>query len=145
MTFIEEVSQWFETGDFPTAQQFISKFNKQRWKDEKIAFTDMEQSFIDLINTLGQPILKFADEALYPTVFNHTINAGYFVEWIMIVPLEDCVVTLNDGYGNLTDIDVTALNGETIALNYNALTDRNISIEPVPVGTIILVKKYKLP
>lgn len=145
MSFITDVAQWFEYLDRPSAQQFLSMFNKQRWKDECIAFSDMEQSFIDLINVLGQPVLKFTDDAIYPVVFNHIINAGYFVEWIMIVPLADCVVTLNDGYGNLTDIDVTALNGEFISVNYNAVQDRKISIEPIPVGTIIYVKKYKLP
>lgn len=143
--FANAVKQWFQTNDKPNQEQFYNWLDNSRWKDEKIAFIDMEQPFIDLINALGQPIQKFTYDAIYPFVFNHTINAGYFVEWIIIVPLADCVVTLNDGYGNLTDIDVTALNGETITLNYNALTDRNISIEPIPVGTIIYVKKYKLP
>jgi hypothetical protein len=143
--FSDAVKQWFETNDKPTQAQFYNWIDNTRWKDEKIGFADMSDAFIGIINALGQPVLKFADNALYPTVFNHTINAGYFVEWIMIVPLADCVVTLNDGYGNLTDIEVSALNGETILVNYNAVADRNISIEPIPVGTIIRVKKYKLP
>jgi hypothetical protein len=143
--FGNEIKQWLQTNDMPTQEQFATWVDRTRLKDEPIEFNDMEASFIELVNSFGTPILKFADPSNYPTVFNHTINAGFFVEWIQIVPLADCVVTLNDGYGNLTDIDVSALNGETIIVNYNALADRNISIEPIPVGTIIRVKKYNLP
>ena len=140
MTFIEEVSQWFETGDFPTAAQFVSKFNKQRWKDELIQISEVEE-LQNQLNALGQPIQKFDVDGL----FSYTIPANYIVEWILIKPSTDFTAILDDGNGNVVDVDVTALHGEPIVCMYNAGVNRYITIDSLPQKTIIYVKRYALP
>jgi hypothetical protein len=139
--FANAVKQWFQTGDKPEQGQLYNWMDNSRWKDEPIALTDMEQSFIDLINALGQPILRFEVTG----TFEHTIPAGYIVEWVHVAPVNDCTITLDDGNGNTNDIDVVALHGEPITCMYAAGIDRTISITGLPLKTIIYVKRYRFP
>ncbi len=141
MSFITDVAQWFETNDMPTAAQFVSMFNKLRWKDERIRLDEMEQSFINAFNALGQPIQKFSETG----TFIYTIPAGYIVEWLLIKPSIDCTVTLNDGNGNVNDVNVIALHGEPIICMYNAGIDRLIEVSGLPPKTLVYVKRYALP
>lgn len=57
MAFKDDVKQWFETGDYPTQAQFWQKFEWLRWKDEKIAFEDLDDDLKELILAIPGTIL----------------------------------------------------------------------------------------
>jgi hypothetical protein len=139
--FGDQIKQWLQVNDMPTEEQFASWVDKTRLKDEPILFTDMGQSFIELINNLGQPIQKIEATGL----FSYPIPAGFIVEWILVKPTQDCTVTIDDGNGNASDVDVIAIHGEPITCMYNAGIDRDISIDGLPPKTLVYVKRYKLP
>jgi hypothetical protein len=140
MLFIDQVKQWFRKNLKPSEGQFWSWLNWVRWKDEAIGISEVTD-LQNQLNALGQPIQKFAQTG----TFIYEIPAGYIVEWLLIKPSTDCTVTLDDGNGNVNDIDVQELHGEPIICMYNAGVDRDIEITGLPPKTLVYVKRYKLP
>jgi hypothetical protein len=52
MAFIDNVKQWFKTGDFPDQPQFYQKFAWLRWKDEPIAISEVTE-LQDILNNIN--------------------------------------------------------------------------------------------
>jgi hypothetical protein len=140
MAFKDTVKTWFQTGLKPTQGQFWSWMDKLRWKDEPIAITEVT-GLQDFLNALGPKIQRFEATG----TFRYTIPVGFIVEWLLVKPTLDCTVTIDDGNGNASNVDVIALHGEPITCMYNAGEERVIEITNLPLKTLVFVKRYQLP
>jgi hypothetical protein len=139
--FGNEIKQWLETNDMPSQEQFAIWVDRTRLKDEVIEFTDMSQTFIELINGLGSPIQNFDAEGYW----EYIIPAGYLVEWFIIKPSSYANISYGiDGNQIAADVeaDETGISIEGLRIAFN---DRVFYIDNLPIKTTVWVKRYKLP
>ncbi len=104
---LNTILSWFQTGDFPTEQQFAQSWSSFRHKDEKIAFSDV----LNLESTLQNKV----DKSLFETNITNTakidasnLNSGNIQAWktILNVPIvPNNLATIDSGtlVGNVWD------------------------------------------
>ena len=149
MSFQDSTKPWFETGDYPTQEQFYQMFDWLRWKDEAIAIGDIT-NLTDILNQLSQPIETFITAG---GDFNYTVAAGFLLEKIILIPFSDCkpYATIDKvGGGTETmipqddDTTMTALEGNVWVVNKLAIAARDITIFNLPTGSKVFIIRKKI-
>lgn len=137
---------WFQTGDFPTQQQFNSVFNWLRWRDEEVPLASVT-GLQDIINGLANPVQAYTVGVDASPSFTFKIPAGFLLEKVILEPPINCTVNLYDM--DLAEVviepeEIISSRGAVWSVNMHAIADRNIRIETLPANTIITLIKRKV-
>ena len=137
--------QWFEMGDFPTQAQFAQVFDWLRWKDEAIAISDIT-NLQTILNNFGAAAV---DTFIITGSHVYTILAGFLLEKIIVMPLTDCTVRVDNegdiiGGDILAEQEVLAAQPLVAEVNVLAMADRNIVVFDVPAGSTLKFIKRKI-
>ena len=68
MASLAQIFSWFETGDFPTEQQFRDTFSSFFHKSEKIPATQIEGGMVVFVEKIG------INSLIYPKFFRYITN-----------------------------------------------------------------------
>ena len=138
------LKQYFETGDFPTQQQFYDLIDSMLLAGE-VSMGDI----VDLVATLQGKAEKSAFDAhvqgirvVFAGNGNYVIPAGYILYMMIVEPSADANISIGNAAG-LDDISpalpMSAANGEVISQMFYAKGgNRTIYFNGVPAGTAII-------
>jgi len=145
----DTVKQWFETGDYPTQQQFYDLFDSILWKNEAGI-----NHIAGLIVALQNKVDRSAFEAFMlgeRIAFNgsgyYDIPEGYLLEKIIVLPGVDANVQMGSfEYGDdlLPPIPVSEAHGDVQVLNLYAKVTRRIYFSGLPANSAIIFFKRKV-
>lgn len=135
---------WFETGDFPTQEQFAQVFDWLRWKDEAIAINEIT-GLTSILNSLAAPVNEFTSNG--PHIY--TIPAGHVLEYVVVIPPSNCTVRLeNEGTSEPGDIvpdhSVLASEGDIMVVHKLAITSRQVRLAGMPDNSKLVYVKRKI-
>ena len=149
MAFKDQVKPWFETGDYPTQNQFWQMMEWLRWKDEPLNIGDINQ-LTEILNGLSSPVEAFVTTG---GEFTYTIPAGYLLEKVIVVPFSDCkpYATIDKIGGDVEDMvpvdddtTITDLEGDVWVVNKMAIAAREITIYSLPADSKVYLIKRKI-
>lgn len=145
MAHIDTAKQWFETGDLPTQEQFYWVFERLRWTDQPIPINNVT-GLLQILNQLATPVEVFTTSGNLV----YTLPAGFILEKIIVVPVSDCDVTVeNNGTldpGDIVkEVPVSASTGSVLAVDLLAVNaSREINISGQPNGSTVTIIKRKI-
>lgn len=142
----DTIKQWFQTGDYPTQQQFYDWIDSCLFSGE-VAIADIA----GLIEALQAKTDKSAFDSYVQgerIAFGgdgfYDIPQGFLLEKAIVLPGADSTIKIGNTNGAedvLPEIPAAAANGEVLVLNLFAKNTRRIYINGLPANSFIIFLK----
>jgi hypothetical protein len=156
-TALSIIKSWFETGDFPTQEQFWNWMDSYWHKDELIPVETVNglasllagkatlEDVQNLQQQLNQLQASLVDILTLSTDDSYTLTAGKILEKIVVIPTADLpgfgIGQSPGGFEILNPIAIPAAEPAVISLNLYAHTNRIVYFTGILSSTTIKIYK----
>jgi hypothetical protein len=139
---INQLKQWFKTGDKPTQQQFYDWLDSFRHRSETVAISEVDELPTVLQNKADVVTVNYLLPVMLPyNEFAWKASAGTLIEKILIISDVDLIVnigTSNEGNEIAEGVEVNHGYG-IVTVDYFIRTDTTIYFTGVTSNTIIKI------